>query len=222
VDKTPEHFLFSLKFPRSIVHGGKQAAPDPEVLLLPDRTYGDRDRFLALAGELGPRQGPLVLQFPYLSKKVFQHRDLFFERLNRFLGDLPSVHRYGVEIRNRTWLTSEFAEICRSHDTSVVLVDQAWMPAPWELTEALRAPTTDFAYVRLLGDRKEIEAITTAWSVEVIDRDARLNRWADYLVEQLEQHVTTLVYVNNHYAGHAPATLNKLKTIFDSKVGRKT
>jgi uncharacterized protein YecE (DUF72 family) len=221
VDKTPDHFLFSLKFPRAIVHGGKQALPDPDVVLLPDRTYADRDRFLAVADELGSRKGPLILQFPYFSRKVFNNRDAFFKRLDRFLADLPTDHRYGVEIRNRTWLTADLVEMCRSHGASLVMVDHAWMPVPWDLAGELRVPTTDFAYVRLLGDRKEIEAITTTWSKEVIDRDTRLERWADYLLLNLEQHVTTLVYINNHYAGHAPATLNKLKSIFERKAARK-
>jgi len=203
------------------VHGGAQASPDPEVVLLPDRTYGDRDRFLALADELGSRQGPLILQFPYFSKKVFDNRDAFFKRLDRFLTDLPSEYRYGVEIRNRTWWTTDLVDLCRTHDVSLVLVDQAWMPVPWELSPEQRAPTTDFSYIRLLGDRKEIEAITTTWSKEVIDRDARLDRWADHLILNLELHMTTLVYINNHYAGHAPATLNKLRSIFESKAASK-
>jgi uncharacterized protein YecE (DUF72 family) len=221
VDKTPDSFLFSLKFPRSIVHGGEKATPDPDVLLVPDRTYDDRDLFLAVASELGPRQGPLLLQFPYLSKKVFQHRDQFLERLDRFLADLPPEHRYAVEIRNRTWLDADLANLCRSHSIAMTHVDQGWMPAPWELAKEVQAPTADFAYYRLLGDRKEIEAITTSWSEEVMDRSDKLEHWADYLLNNLEQNITTLVYINNHYAGHAPTTLDRLKKLFEAKSGRK-
>jgi uncharacterized protein YecE (DUF72 family) len=219
VDKTPDHFLLCAKFPRAIVHGGDGPAPDGAKLLDPDHTYGSRDKFLAVMSRLGTRLGPLVLQFPYFSRKVFVSRDAFVERLNRFLGDLPKDFSYAVEIRNKAWLTKDFADVCRSHKVTMVLVDQAWMPMPDELD--FDPVTTEQAYVRLLGDRKEIEAITKSWGAEVIDREEKLGRWASILADMVHRNVSTLVYVNNHYAGHAPTTVRRLKKLFDDRMERR-
>jgi len=208
--KTPDGFLISAKFPRSIVHGGDGPRPDPAVILTPDATYAVRDRFLEVVGRMGDRLGPLVLQFPYFAKTIFSSKADFMERLARFLADLPPGFRYAVEIRNRGWLTREFARLLASHNAALTLVDHVWMPHGDEVAEQFDPVTGDFAYIRLLGDRKEIEAITQRWDKEVIDRGERLERWADFVARLVERQVETLIYVNNHYAGHAPATADRL------------
>lgn len=212
--KTPERFLIAAKFPREIVHGGDGAVPDAAKILDPEIAYPVRDRFLRVMAGLGPRLGPLVIQFPYFNRKVFASEAPFLERLDRFLGDLPEGPRYAVEIRNRAWLTPALADLCRRRRAALVLVDQAWMPHADEVERLMDPVTADFAYVRLLGDRKEIEAITTTWEKEVIDRTDRLSRWARFLARLTERRVPSFVYVNNHYAGHAPATLERLKRLF--------
>jgi len=218
--KTPEGFLISAKFPRSIVHGGKEAKPDQKVILVPEATYSARDKFLEVMNRLGDRMGPLVLQFPYFSKAVFDSADIFLERLDRFLTDLPPDFRYAVEIRNRGWLTKNFAEMLRRHNVALVLVDQAWMPHADEVEKKFDPVTTDLAYIRLLGDRKEIEAITKNWDKEVIDRGERLERWAEVVARLIEREVATLIYVNNHYAGHAPTTAERLHDLILEKIRR--
>jgi len=150
------------------------------------------------------------IQFPFFSEQVFGSPGEFFERLDRFLSDLPTDFRYAVEIRNRNWLNANFAEMLRSHDMALVLVDQAWMPHADQVEKMFDPVTTSFAYIRLLGDRKEIEAITEKWDKEVIDRGERLERWAEVIARLVKRQVETLIYVNNHYAGHAPATAERL------------
>jgi uncharacterized protein YecE (DUF72 family) len=216
--KTPEGFLIAAKFPRSIVHGGEGARPDASALLLPDATYAARDKFLEVMNLLGDRLGPLVLQFPYLSKAVFDSSAEFMERLERFLSDLPDNFRYAVGIRNRGWLTRKFADMLRRHNVALVLVDQAWMPHGDEVEKKFNPVTTDFAYIRLLGDRKEIEAITQSWDKEVIDRGESLERWAELVTRLIRREVATLIYINNHYAGHAPATSERLTDIILRKL----
>ena len=70
VDKTPDGFLISAKFPRSIVHGGEKAVPNREVILQGDETLKERDKFLNVMSRLGDRCGPLLIQFPYFNKSV--------------------------------------------------------------------------------------------------------------------------------------------------------
>lgn len=214
---TPDNFLISAKFPRSIVHGGEKAQPNPRVVLLPKATYDQRDWFLERMSLLGGKLGPLVLQFPYFSRKVFPDKFEFIDRLDKFLTDLTSDFRYAVEIRNLSWLNSEFAELLRRYDVALVLVDQAWMPHGDEVERLFDPVTTDFAYIRLLGDRKEIEAITQKWDKEVMDREDRLTRWADLAVTLLEREIELLIYANNHYAGHAPTTADRLQELITAR-----
>lgn len=208
--KISNEFILSAKFPRSIVHGGDGPRPDLEAVLLPGATYEARDRFLEVMNTLGNRLGPLVLQFPYFAKTVFESSGEFLGRLDRFLDDLPDGFKFAVEIRNRNWLKKPFADLLRGHNAALVLVDHAWMPHGDEVEKEFDPVTSDSAYIRLLGDRKEIEAITETWDKEVIDRADSLHRWADLVSRLVERDVETLIYVNNHYAGHAPATADRL------------
>lgn len=217
--KTPEGFLLTAKFPRSIVHGGQGAKPDGRLVLAPDATYEDRDQFLATMGRLGPRLGPLVLQFPYFNRQVFPSAGPFLERLDTFLADLPRDGlRYAVEVRNKSWVTQKLLDILARHDVSFVLVDQAWMPLGDELAEAFDVVTAPPVYIRLLGDRNAIEAITKTWDKEVIDHADRLERWAQLVVSFMKRGIKSLVFVNNHYAGHAPTTVRRLKSAIEKKL----
>jgi uncharacterized protein YecE (DUF72 family) len=214
---TPNGFLISAKFPRSIVHGGDGPRPDPRVVLVPDRTFGDRDRFLEAMSALGPRLGPLVLQFPYFSKEAFSSSAMFFDRLDHFLESLPIGFRYAVEIRNRAWLKPALGNLLKKHGAALVLVDQAWMPHGDEVAKMIDPVTTGFAYIRLLGDRKEIEAVTDRWDRIVIDRTERLMRWAAVIRQFLDNGLETMVYANNHYAGYAPDTAETLREMIDNR-----
>jgi len=208
-------FRMSAKFPRSVCHAGQGAAPDPDRILDLDLTAKDRHDFLSAMMELGPKCGPLVLQFPYFNKKAFPSAKPFLERLDRFLSALPPDFRYAVEIRNKWWIKADFLEVLRRHSAAMVLVDQAWMPHADELPSRLDPVTTDFSYIRLLGDRKEIEAITKTWEKEVIDRSERLDRWARVIRDLREQVPETFAFANNHYAGHGPATVRRLRALLD-------
>jgi uncharacterized protein YecE (DUF72 family) len=209
-DVTPDHFIMTAKFPRSVCHAGEKALPDPGKLLHLDHTAADRDAFLSAMRELGGKCGPLLLQFPYFNKRVFTHAKPFLEKLDLYLSSLPPDFRYAVEIRNRNWIGADLLEILRRHSAAFVLVDQGWMPHGDELPKRLDPLTSDFTYIRLLGDRKEIEAVTETWEKEVIDRSDRLRRWAKLIRDLSPRVPETFAYANNHYAGHGPATVRRL------------
>jgi uncharacterized protein YecE (DUF72 family) len=77
--------------------------------------------------------------------------------------------------------------------------------------------TADVAYIRLLGDRQAIERLTTTWDREVVDHADRMARWADLVVRLSSGGAKVLVYVNNHYAGFAPATVRRLRAMFEER-----
>jgi len=220
--KTPSGFLFAAKFPRTIVHGGDQARPDARRVLDPDSTYEERDRFLDVMSALGPKLGALLLQFPYFNRAAFPSPGPFLERLDVFLRDLPRGDwTLGVEVRNRGWVTPDLRAVLERHQAALVLVDQAWMPHGDEVARRMDPVVGGRAYVRLLGDRERIEALTRTWDREVIDPGERLERWARLLAAFLTRDVTTLVFVNNHYAGHAPTTTRRLRALFEAERSNK-
>ncbi len=213
-EKTPEGFLLCAKFPRSIVHAGKGAAPDASRILELENCARDRDEFLGVMSRLGPKLGTLLLQFPYFNRSAFSAPEPFYEKLDAYLATLPREISFAVEIRNKQSLKPEFFELLRHHEMSLTVVDQAWMPHADEMESRFDLVTGPLVYVRLLGDHKAIEEITTSWDKEVIDRGERLERWAKFIVRTTRNGVPVLVFVNNHYAGHAPATTERLKEMF--------
>lgn len=221
VAKTPDSFVISAKFPRSIVHGGDAATPDPAKVLVPAAVEKDLAAFLGVMSRLGPRLGTLVLQFPYFNKRAFASADAFLTRLDAFLAALPKGgFSFAVEIRNKDWYRRPFRDVCAAHGAGVVMVDQAWMPHGDEVVDELALPTGDVQYVRLLGDRDAIEKLTKTWDREVVDQTARLTRWARLVTDLARRGVRSFVYVNNHYAGHAPATLARLRALIDEARAR--
>jgi uncharacterized protein YecE (DUF72 family) len=56
--------------------------------------------------------------------------------------------------------------------------------------------------------------VTKTWDKPVVDRSADLRRVAQAL-RQIAASAEVLVFVNNHYAGHGPATCRQLRTTID-------
>lgn len=213
-DKTPAGFVLAAKFPRSIVHAGQGERPDGTRVLVPEHHARDTGRFLEAMAGLGDKLGPLVLQFPYFNRSAFASLDPFLERLDAYLAGLPGPRsggpRLAVEVRNKNWIQAPLLACLRRHGTALALVDLAYLPPPWELPAGLDLLTADFAYVRLIGDRKLVEERTGSFDRIVVDHGDRLRHWADHLREVIPRARQTFAYANNHFAGHGPATIREL------------
>ena len=194
--KTPANFLFALKVPQVITH---------EKCL--DDCAAEMAGFLAAAEHLGDKLGPLLLQFPYFNRTKFKTGAEFQARLGPFLKTLPKDFQFAVEIRNKNWLDEKFTELLRNHQVALAVIDQAWMPTIQELTKKLDPVTANFTYVRWLGDRKGIEQQTKSWDQTILDRRPALSHWVDYCYTTTHRGIKVFAYANNHYAGHAPATV---------------
>ena len=219
--KTPDDFLLSAKFPRAIVHGGQGPQPDTSLILDPDKVGTDAEAFLGAMAELGPKCGPLVLQFPYFNKRAFSSVDPFLLRLDRFLNWLPERFRYAVEIRNSQWISPPLLDVLRDHDAALVWTDMSYMPHPAELAEQMDLVTSDFVYCRLIGDRKALDALTRSFERVVLPRQDRLMRWAELLSAVQERVTRAYVYANNHYEGHAPGTVASLMKLMGADSQRR-
>lgn len=75
----------------------------------------------------------------------------------------------------------------------------------------------DFAYARLIGDRKRIESVTKTFDKIVLDQTPHLESWAELLRRANESVPETYVFANNHYAGHAPDTIRQLRALVEAR-----
>jgi uncharacterized protein YecE (DUF72 family) len=205
-EKTPPGFLFAAKVPETITH---------------DKTLEDCDHdlaeFLTAMSNLKEKLGPLLFQFPYYGKSSGMTEEDFVQRIEKFLPKLPREMKFAAEVRNKGWVSTRLLDALRKHNVALALIDHPYMSRPKDLL-AIDAVTADFAYSRLLGDRHEIEAITRNWDKTIVDRTPELDEWTE-VTEVLRKRVPVYTYVNNHFAGHAPATVAELKKrIFGEKV----
>jgi uncharacterized protein YecE (DUF72 family) len=105
----------------------------------------------------------------------------------------------------------------RERGVALALIDQSWVPRPWEMKEKFDLITADFTYVRWLGDRKGIEQETKTWDKTIVDRKLEIAEWVDLLQKFVARNIKVFAYANNHYAGHAPATVRLFQRLWEKK-----
>jgi uncharacterized protein YecE (DUF72 family) len=204
--RTSEGFIFSVKVPQSITH--------EKVLVDCDAEFAE---FVKTMDILGQKLGPIVFQFPYFDKWKVKDQAEFLTVLVPFLKKLPADHKFAVEIRNKAWLDVRIADVLREYKVALVLQDLSNMPGPAELAKKFDPVTTDWTYIRWLGDRKGIEKVTTTWDKTVVDRTEALSGWVDYCYQIRKRGVMIYAYANNHYAGHGPATVARFLELWAAK-----
>jgi uncharacterized protein YecE (DUF72 family) len=204
--KTPPDFLFALKTPQEITH--------ERVLVDADSVMTE---FLRATEPLGEKLAVILLQFPYFNAKAFAAPAEFLARLKPFLEKLPAEPRFALEIRNKYWLAPPLFDLLRKHNVALALIDHPWMPRPSELFAKGDPLTTDFAYIRWLGDRKDIEEVTQVWDKTVVDRTRDLAEWVEACRNFLKRKIRVFAFANNHYGGHAPDTLKLFEKLMEEK-----
>lgn len=153
--------------------------------------------FVRTMSALGDKRGPLLLQLP----PGFTVEGA--EVLDAFLSELPEGPSYAVEVRHKSWLDSELSDLLREHGSALTLVDYPGMP---RLEEA----TTDFAYIRWLGDRREFPSDHTHPKK---DRTEDLRWWSGVVDRFLKESKTVFAYANDHYQNHSPSTVEQFLEI---------
>jgi uncharacterized protein YecE (DUF72 family) len=187
--RVPKGFTFSLKLPQQITHELRLIACEDIVAL-----YADRMR------ELGPALGPTLIQFA----ADFGPSEL--PALAAFLPTLPRDMRFAVEFRDKRWITEDVLALLAEHRLALALTDARWIPRRTMLRLATM-PTTDFAYVRWMGPDRDI----VDYSRIQQDRTKEIDAWAGVLPSLATRVNAVYGYVNNHFAGHSPATLRMLQ-----------
>jgi uncharacterized protein YecE (DUF72 family) len=198
--KTPPDFIFAVKVPQAVTH---------EKLLVD--CEAEFDEFVQQMKLLREKLGPLLFQFPHFNKYEFNGPDEFLRRLRLFLKratELFSIELV-IEIRNPAWLATDLLDTLKEHKVALALTDTSFMPRPWELKKPLDLITSDFAYIRWLGNRKEIETRTRTWDKAIVDRTEDLRRWVQLCRQYVRERKVKRLFLfgNNHYQGHGPDTV---------------
>jgi uncharacterized protein YecE (DUF72 family) len=196
VKRTPDNFRFTAKFPKVITHDK----------LLVD-TEEDVERFLENIEPLEKKTLALIQLPPSLEIMPG------LEDLRNLLPLLDNRFRYAVEVRHHSWFQDLAYNFFADNDICLV----------WSQLAKLRTPpivTTDFLYVRFIGDRnideKDFGKIQK-------DRISEMSNWAEQIknVEggkekgRRSEVRDAMIAANNHYAGFGPGTVNIFRNMVD-------
>lgn len=193
--KTPKDFTFSLKMPQAITHEYNLREP----------AFPLAEEFCERVRLLKEKLGAILIQLP----PNFEASKENAQALRDFAAELPKEMRFAVEFRNREWLVDWTFEELEKNNLALCLVEGNWIPTGLTY-EAIGKLKTDFAYVRFMGERDltRFDEIQRA-------QDANLQMWKTE-IERLKAK-DRYIYFSNFYEGHAPASVNKLKLLFDQK-----
>ena len=184
---TPQDFVFSAKFPRKITHDHRLKNVKSLV-----------DEFLSSLSPLRKKIIALLVQLP---------PSLSFEeakpRIIELLQYLPSYYKFPIEGRHESWFTDDARDFLEENN----------LCQAWNEVEGVNNPariTSDFVYLRLIGDRSIPE---DQFGKVIQDKTQMIQSWAKKLEKIKEKIPLVLALSNNHLEGFAPATANTLRTM---------
>ena len=190
-ERTPPDFRFALKLPQEITHERRMRESEAVAMLFFDR-----------ARELGEKLGPILIQLG----PDFGPAEL--PALAAFLPLVPDDLEVAVEFRQRGWIHEGVLALLHEHGIALALSDGRWMPRRMVLG-LLEKPTADFLYLRWMGPDRTI----VDYSRIQHDRTRELEAWAA-AIRALPDRITRVYgYVNNHFAGHSPASARQLQEL---------
>ena len=192
VKRTPDNFRFTAKFPKVITHDKHLVDIDEEI-----------ETFLNNIEPLYTKTLALLIQLPP-SMEIIPG----LEGLRQLIPLLNDRFRYAVEVRHQSWFQDLAYNFFANNNLCMV----------WSQLAGIRTPsivTTDFIYVRFIGDRsideKDFRKIQR-------DRLSEMNKWARRIkkVEKEKEKEKdnnkelnpAIVAANNHYAGFGLGTAN--------------
>lgn len=188
--KTPDNFKFTAKFPKVITHDKYLVDVNEEIYTFLENMAPLQEKTLALLIQLPP------------SMEIMPG----LVGLKELLPYLDRSFRYAVEVRHPSWFQDLAYNFFANNDICMV----------WSQLARLSTPpvvTTDFVYVRFIGDRsideKDFGRIRK-------DRVLEMQQWADELKKvetgkirgRRKEVALAMIAANNHYAGFGPGTAN--------------
>ena len=181
---TPDSFQFTAKFPSIITHENKLINVKSHVFKFLSSLVPIHNKVFALVLQLPPS-----LSFPDARP-----------RLDELFSYLPPDFRYPIEGRHESWFTDEAFDYLKENNHCLV----------WNEVRGIHNPakiTSDYVYVRLIGDRTISES---EFGKVSIDRSQLIQNWANK-IKKLKNVKLAIIMANNHFEGFAPSTANTLR-----------
>ncbi|MDQ2868490.1 MAG: DUF72 domain-containing protein, partial [Verrucomicrobiota bacterium] len=198
LELTPAPFRFSCKLPREITHQCR--LHDCRAQL---------SAFIAAIEPLAPKLHNVLVQLPpSFSPKEGK------APLRNFIAQLPEDFRFAIEFRHHGWHRPEIIHLLEKHRICWVWADTSPLKernlAPFEF----QPRTTDFLYVRLLGDYSDKYdrdgKHLHRYGKLLWKREAALESWAVKIESALPDVRSVYTYVNNHFEGFSLGTAQRL------------
>jgi len=181
---TPDNFRFTAKLPKSLTHDRRLAEPEKDL-----------PYWFKSFEPLKQKIASFLIQLPpSLSMKEG------FKKLQYLLGELDYSYRYAIEFRHKSWFNDEVYRLLKEHKICFV----------WSVLEDLLIPaetTTDFIYLRFIGDRSIDEK---DFGIIKKDRTKETRLWAGK-VKKAGDIPLAIIAANNHFAGFGAATANTFR-----------
>jgi len=192
--RTPNNFGFAVKFPKVITHDKRLKDVGKEIEQFYDVMEPLYDKILVFLIQLPP------------SLQIAEGLDLI-KNLHYLLD--PSF-RYAIEVRHHSWFNELFYNYIKEKNFCLV----------WSQQDIVITPpvvTTDFVYLRLIGDRsineKDFGKINK-------DRTKEMEIWSKILEDddrKVKDLNLAIITANNHYAGFGPMTANLFAEMMNLK-----
>jgi len=183
---TPNHFKFTAKLPQIITHENRLRNLSPQL-----------EAFLQSMKSLGHKFLLTVVQLP---------PSLSYEEAKPKLESLFSYfpeNNLVIEGRHKTWFSDSAIRYFSEKNICLAWSDVAGVENPAPLT-------SDFVYLRLIGDRtipeKEFGRLQK-------DRTIQMKVWIEKLEKIRDQTSYAMIMANNRYEGFGPATANRLRAL---------
>ncbi len=185
----------------------------------PNEHYLDADLFIgAFLKSLEPVKanvGVLMFEFSRFYPSDYEHGRDFVADLDRFLGRLPAGWRYGVEIRNKSFLHPDYFAMLRKHKIAHVFNSWAGMPELNEQIGMEGSETSDeFVVSRMLlkpgrSYEEAVKQFSPYRDTQEINEPAR--EAARLMMKKAkERSKKAFIYVNNRLEGNALKTIRAL------------
>jgi len=181
--RTPDNFRFAVKFPKVITNDKRLKDVEKDIERFYDVMEPLHDKILVFLIQLPP------------SLQIAEGLDLIRNLQYR----LDPSFRYAIEVRHYSWFNELFYNYIKEKKYCLV----------WSQQDIVITPpvvTTDFVYLRLIGDRsineKDFGKINK-------DRTKEMEIWSKILEDddrKVKDLNMAIIAANNHYAGFGPMT----------------
>ena len=193
--RTPENFKFAVKFPKVITHDKRLNDVEKDIKQFYEAMEQLYDKILVFLIQLPP------------SLQIDEGLDL----IKNLRYQLDLSFRYAIEVRHHSWFNELFYNVLKERNYCLV----------WSQQDILITPpilTTDFVYLRLIGDRtideKDFGKLTK-------ERTKEMELWSKILIDvgrKVKDDVKmTIMSANNHYAGFGPMTAKLFEQMLNLK-----